>query len=322
MKWGISALALVLVTGCSTTLLNPPAAKKTTTKIGGGAAKSIIQFSNTRSETHFSHERPDDDSDYVTGNFLSCFSPMPDTATQIAAALKGSANYGAEQALASSLSRERSATVDDASLSSSRAGEQSANNSLTAGASFEGSLSTTIVQLDGRTELVVAARDIFNSICMFYVNGMLTQDEVSKKFDDTLKVITALADSEEKEAEAKKTEAEAKKSEADAKKAAATADQIDAEAALITAQVELIKQSRTSNVRKFVGVFLDNAGDLDVAKWTDFLNDDDGDLIVLLGGYGLNDLRTTSLDPDAITAALMSPRYDDVILQLIELAGG
>lgn len=292
-------------------MLNPPAAKTTTTKIGDGYAKSIIQFSNTRSETHFSHTRPDDDSDYVTGEFLSCFSPMPDTATQIAAALKANANYGLEQSLSSNVTGERSATTGENSRSSSNSAGGSAGNNLTAGGGFEGSLSTTVIQLDGRTELVVAARDIFNSLCMFYVNGMLTQDEVASKFDDTLEVIKDLAESEKSEAEAKKKAAEAQASNAAAKEKAA-------EAALIKKQADIVKQTRATNAQRLISFFTQVDGTLDTAKWATFLSD--SRLPILLGGYNLNQLNRTTQSTNAVLAELKNPRYDDDLVELIEIA--
>ena len=112
MKKLISLASSALMLSACTTMLNPPQASKRKIEINGSEVQSLVQFSDTRTETHFAHQRPvkeiikytrdangnvisqettyeSNPDGYVAGNFDSCFSPIPDTATQLTATLKG-----------------------------------------------------------------------------------------------------------------------------------------------------------------------------------------------------------------------------------------
>lgn len=296
----------VLMTGC-TTLLNPPQASKRSMKVGGGQVKSLVQFSNTRTETHFSHTRPTSNTGYVTGEFLSCFSPMPDTATQIAAILKasgkGSQSVSGDSLIKSSGSR----TVGE--RSSSRANESS--NNASASNSIKGNLDSsfteTVVKLDGRTELVVASRDLLNSICMFYVNGMLTQTQASEKFDATLGLMKILAKAEEKSATASANTTAAI--------AAAQVNATTTAAALLTAQAQTAQVRQATQVDILLNAFIDQ-NIFDIQGWSDFLTAAKNGGIIDGGEYYF--LRQTKASE--LKAELSESQYADKLSALIDLA--
>lgn len=311
-KLAIFALCLSAA-GCSTTLLNPPAAKKKMLQVETGSVTSLVQFSDTRTETHFGLTRPTSATGYVTGDFVSCFSPMPDTATQIAATLKAGGSFGASQNLSQNLSSERSRTTEQRSTNASSSLANTAGNELNASGNLDTSLTTTVIELDGRTELVVATRDIFNSLCMFYVNGTLTPTQVNDKFDATLEVIKTLANADA-------DEAKAKKSEAAAKAATAAAIEKQAQAALIAKQAETVRNTRKSVAEKIYAQFVSSAGIFDNAAWRQFLQSPE--LAGILDGYQLSVLKGTNINKAAILAELSDPLYEDELVEILELVTG
>lgn len=65
-----------------------------------------------------------------------------------------------------------------------------------------GSLQTSIVQLAGRTQVVLIARDAFTANCLLAMNKFIGAAEVQKNFERTLDVISTIARADEKVAEA------------------------------------------------------------------------------------------------------------------------
>lgn len=340
------ASASFVLSAC-TTMLNPPQASKRKIEINGSEVQSLVQFSDTRTETHFAHQRPAkeiieivrDDAGriisqtkryesnpdgYVSGDFVSCFSPMPDTATQVAATLKGSASLAnalsGNQSRASSGSRSNSFTRDTISRENSLSRNNEASNAFDGSSNqsgnVEGSFSTTVIELDGRTEMVVATREVFQAVCLAYANGMITPNQAQSLIHKALGVMVTLADADNKEAAAKKDEAEAKKKEAAAKEKTAEAKKAEAEAALYKAQAKQIQATRLSLSQNLYSNFVNSAGTFDSTRWNKFLNLPE--TTSQLGGYKL--AKVKAFATSEIVKKLSGPLYEDDLPELIIIA--
>ena len=326
IRFIVLGLGLFGLCAC-TTLINPPAATEKSMRVRKGNVNSVIQYADTRSDTHFGHRRPTGKEEYVKGSFISCPSPMPDTATQFALAAKASGSSQVEQSANSSRSRNNSLTEGENSAQRSSERSNSASNSGSVEGSGEVTFNTTVVQLDGRTQLVLAARDVFHNLCIMYANGSIKRSEVGNKFDATLELMTSLAEAEASAAKAKQTEAEAKKDEATAKKTEAEAKKTVADATKITAEIELRKlkaaqaiQARTTLAQSIYFDFVDGAGNFDTSEWNNFVNG--SDVADLLDSISLRVLKSFPLTRDEIVKGLSTTRFETYLSRLKQLSGG
>lgn len=69
-------------------------------------------------------------------------------------------------------------------------------------AGVNGKLQTTMVELAGRTQTVLVARDLLTNLCILRMNGFLTDDQVSAGYLKVTDVISTLAQAAKSDAEA------------------------------------------------------------------------------------------------------------------------
>lgn len=81
--------------------------------------------------------------------------------------------------------------------------------STKAGASLDvsGGLTTSVVQLAGRTQTVLIARDAFTANCILMMNGDIRPEDAEANYNATLGVITMIAKADQAAAEADATNA-------------------------------------------------------------------------------------------------------------------
>lgn len=76
-------------------------------------------------------------------------------------------------------------------------------------------LSSTVVALAGRTQVVLTLRESLYRICEAYMNGALSGPDVKSLFGDTLKAAQTIAEAVRQEADSEKVKSEAAKTNAE-----------------------------------------------------------------------------------------------------------
>lgn len=148
-------------------------------------------------------------------------------------------------------------------------------------AEVAGGLQTSIVQLAGRTQVVLIARDAFTANCMLAMNGFITPADAQTNFGLTLDVIKMIARADEKSAEAAATSA---KTEAVKTAILAKSTSDPAVAELVSSMLDTSSKGAAAVAARFTakdGSFLSD----DLAKFSK-----DAAVVSLLGASGAKTL--------------------------------
>ena len=206
---------------------------------------------------------------------------MPDTATQVAASLSLQAQQNAElnAKRQQEFARNRQASLQaNENRSSSRGTENSGSSSNEYGSSagvsgqLDSSYNTTVVELGGRTELVLAARDMYHSVCNMYANGAFTPSETLEVYKSVIGIVKDIALAEKADSETKKNVEETKKAEAAAKVKEAEAKLKQAETAQMIALAAPLKEKREFGATRIIDLFRDQRGQFQFGEWQQFIS--------------------------------------------------
>ncbi|MEQ1526279.1 MAG: hypothetical protein ABL911_06010 [Gallionella sp.] len=201
--WTVTvAMAVVLFSGCSSMDLQPQR-KADSVSLKSQGAEIISMPTELRTQTlKFFIDKDGKKTDVI----YSCTEPAPDVT------------------MSSTLKLLAQASTDNTSKNTSKDAAQEASNEAANknNASLDLQTATTALELAGRTQIVLLAREMLYRICEAGANGWLNADNVLEaqksvigQIGDMVKNETATANAKKTSAEAAKTSAEAAKTNAD-----------------------------------------------------------------------------------------------------------